>query len=183
MRENLTNKSSAVLIILLMVLINAGVILYFAGQFDKADEKLANQIAQNEQVAKENRQLIARQEQERIARTDQNCEFAERTHLRDVQALRGTYKYLEAAEADPTQKDTILYKLVISGAPRTISEGETDIAPAYCDEQGYGLKEPDPTIPKRPDFLPESVTMRADNLLDSTLRLDNRQIESTITPK
>lgn len=154
----------AVLIILVMVLINAGMFFYFDHRGNVADQNLENQISATQQVVKANRQLIKSTEAERKVRTNQNCEFAERTHLRDVEALRGTYQYLEAVEQQPSEKQSILYKLVIKTVPRTIAEGETDIAPQYCDNPGLGLPEPDPVIPARPKFLSPDINKAADLL-------------------
>lgn len=161
-----------------MILINAAVFFYFDYRSNEADKKLQNQIVQNEKVAKANRALIRKQNEERKVRTDQNCEAAERAHLASVQELRGTYQYLIQVEKSPTEKDTILYKLIIQGLPRTISEGEIDIAPDYCDDPGYGLKEPDPVIPKRPDFLSPAIIAEVDRLESiATKRLDEQPIK------
>lgn len=168
----------ALLIIGLMVLINAGLFFYFDHLNGEADKKLQNQVTQNEKIASENRQLIKSQENERLIRSDQNCETAERVHLRDVQDLRGSYALLESAELNPPEKNAIIYKLVIKGLPNTIASGETDVAPDYCDEKGYGLKEPDPVVPKRLSFLPESIYEQADKLKSLGLQLDNQPIES-----
>jgi hypothetical protein len=167
----------AVIIILVMVLINAGVVLYFVDEGKQRDSVQTQQIENIKELNNRIRFAIGQQELERKQRTDQNCEFAERTHLREVQTLEGTYEYLEQAENNPDEKNTILYKLIVKTLPRTIASGETDVAPGYCDESGYGLKEPDPTIPRRPDFLPESIGKAADDLKTKESRLDNQPIK------
>jgi hypothetical protein len=177
---NGTTIRPALIVIGLMVLINAGIFFYFDGKSDAADEKLQNQVTQNEKLAKANRTLLAKQDRERQIRTDQNCEFAELTHLRDVQSLEGTYQYLERAESRPNEKGTLLYELVLQGAPKTIASGEIDLAPDYCDDPGYGLQEPDPVVPKRPEFLPPEINRAATTLKTKGINLDEQPIQSTL---
>lgn len=83
-------------------------------------------------------------------RRDQNCELFEADHLDDVKRLRGTYRYLmlPVAEQEPT-----LTKLVFAQLPMLEREASADQAPAYCDEEGVGLPEPDPKVPERPEVL------------------------------
>jgi hypothetical protein len=165
---NGTLKRPAIIIIALMVLINAGIFAYVYFTSQSQDEQIREQITANEQ--------------ERSVRTSQNCELFEREHRRDVQSLEGTYLYLKRVEERPGEKDTLLYELILRTLPRTIAEGEADIAPEYCDAPGIeaeklyektngkrgappvGLPEPDPEIPPRPKFLPDAIYKAADEL-------------------
>lgn len=164
--RRLKDISPAVIIISAMVLINAGVILYFADRFDQSDKNQRASISQVKKLSESNRRLLQQQTVERQIRTDQSCKLFEREHLRNVQSLEGTYSYLRQAR-DTGETDTLLYKLVLKNTPRTISEGETDTAPEYCDAPNTGLPEPDPKIPPRPKFLPPSIVKQA-NALEKT---------------
>lgn len=81
-------------------------------------------------------------------RRDQACLRDETAHKRDVRQLRQTYKFLAAPP--PSLRD--LVPLIVAQLPRTEQEAE-DKAPAFCDEPGIGLPEPDPVIPRRPRAL------------------------------
>lgn len=152
----------ALLIIALMVLINAGLFFYFDSKSTQADEKIQQNVAQLEQIAVQNRKLLQDFAQERDIRSDQACQLFETDHLKDVQQLRDTYKFL----LDPDAANTGLVKFVILNLPRTEQEARTDNAPEYCDGvtatgADIGLPEPDPKIPERPkklDALTKTIT-------------------------
>jgi hypothetical protein len=81
-------------------------------------------------------------------RRDQTCRLFERDHLADVERLRGTYKYLNGLA--PVQFEDTLNQAILRQLPDLESEARVDSAPDYCDEDGVGLPEPDPVVPKRP---------------------------------
>ena len=155
----------AVVIILIMILINAGVILYFANHFDKADETLQNNVTQVQEIAKSNRLILAEQAQERTIRSDQACELFETDHLQDVQSLGATYKYL--AQLTPEERNQALNRFILLQLPQTEQQALVDRAPEYCDEttptgDDVGLPEPDPVVPDRPAKLVAILGPRPD---------------------
>lgn len=97
-------------------------------------------------------------EQTRTESRDQLCMWFEPDHLEDVQELRRTYKRVpEALEfyiaAAPEKLRPFLENAVATDVARLEAEARVDSAPAFCDEPGVGLPEPDPVVPKRPKGL------------------------------
>lgn len=95
---------------------------------------------------------------EGAARRDQACRGAEGAYKTEIEQLRQTYDYfahppkgLEQTIKDPRVVQT-LHDQERDAAKDTDRFGQF-VAP-YCDESGVGLKEPDPTLPKRPKGLP-----------------------------
>lgn len=116
-------------------------------------------------IADENRaavrQIKANQvkiDEEGVERRDQICLSAEREHLRDVNQLKATYKYL--LSLTPEDARSSLNRTITLQLPQTEERANTDVAPSFCDEPGalaekkgarpVGLPEPDPVIPERP---------------------------------
>lgn len=91
-------------------------------------------------------------------RRNQTCRVFESAHKQEVDDLNGAYRYL--AKAPPPEQGTTLYKLVLSNLKKLELQAKSDqdqegwIVPAYCDEPGVGLPEPDPKVPQRPAGLP-----------------------------
>lgn len=86
----------------------------------------------------------------------QNCKLFEADHLRDVVQLRQTYAYLEQLHKD--EFDDPINRFVVARLSETEATAHHDSAPDYCDNQQpngkpYGLPEPDPVVPDRPQFL------------------------------
>ena len=98
-----------------------------------------------------NQDAIRAIERERIERTNQSCDITERKQADDVRKLRNTYDYLVGLT--PRQRRTALNAAIIRQLPRTEEEARRDDAPAFCDEPGVGLPEPDPKLPRRPKSL------------------------------
>jgi hypothetical protein len=80
-------------------------------------------------------------------RRDQSCRLFEADHLADVEQLKRTYSYLDR-QTVPSE----LTREIVRRLPELEREARIDGAPAYCDEPGVGLKEPDPVLPPRRDF-------------------------------
>jgi len=155
--------SPAVFIIGVMILINAGVILYYAQHFDESDQNLQNNVQQVEKVADQNRKIIAAQTQERVARSNQSCELFETDHLQDVQQLRQTYRYL--ISLTPEERQEPLNRFVLINLPDAEQQALVDRAPEYCDGEqpngdDIGLPEPDPKVPDRPAELVKIIGPR-----------------------
>lgn len=91
-------------------------------------------------------------------RRNQTCRVFESAHKQEIDDLNGTYRYL--AGAPPPERGTTLYTLILSNLKKLESEAKDDedevgvVVPAYCDEPGIGLPEPDPVVPKRPAGIP-----------------------------
>lgn len=83
-------------------------------------------------------------------RRDQQCVLFERSHLKDVQDLRATYKYL--AKIKPPEAASTINQTIARGLPEQEEQARTDTAPGYCDAKGIGLPEPDPQLPPKRDF-------------------------------
>lgn len=81
-------------------------------------------------------------------RRDQTCRLFEGDHLQDVKQLRDTYRYLGALR--PSERAQTINVFVLRNLPQLERAARIDSAPAYCDEPGVGLPEPDPVVPKRP---------------------------------
>lgn len=158
--------SPAVFIIGVMILINAGVILYYAQHFDQSDKDLQNNVEQVQRIARTNTKILAGQAQERNIRSDQACELFETDHLQDVQQLGQTYKYL--ASLTPEERNQSLNKFILINLPNTEQQALVDRAPEYCDGTvpgtgaDIGLPEPDPKIPDRPAELVKAIGPRPD---------------------
>ncbi len=90
-------------------------------------------------------------------RRSQTCTTFESEHLQEVRQLRATYAYLLALTAQ--ERRSTLNRFVIRQLPERERDARTDAdafgvtVPAYCDEPGIGLPEPDPVTPKRPASL------------------------------
>jgi type II secretory pathway pseudopilin PulG len=127
---------------------------------DAANEKNAEAITQAERAATHARRLAVRLEMEGRDRRDQTCTLNERDHLQDVRALRRTYARLPEAldfyeQIAPNEGfRQFLRSAVAADTQRLEKEARVDRAPEFCDEPGYGLPEPDPVIPERPEGLP-----------------------------
>jgi hypothetical protein len=85
---------------------------------------------------------------EQAERRDQNCHLFEGDHLRDVEDLRSTYKYLNQLTA--VERRTAINQAILRSLPMAEGEARVDRAPDYCDAPGVGLPEPDPVVPDRP---------------------------------
>lgn len=83
-------------------------------------------------------------------RRDEACTISEREHLQDVDKLRRTYSYLDALT--PIEVSQTINQFIIANLNEQEENARRDVAPSYCDEQGIGLPEPDPTLPKRRDY-------------------------------
>lgn len=103
-------------------------------------------------IAESNRQTAANAEREARIRVNQTCALFEADHLRDVDQLGETYRYLLALRAG--ERKTTFNRFIIAGLPDLEAEARVDKAPDYCDEPKVGLPEPDPVIPRRPEGLP-----------------------------
>lgn len=92
------------------------------------------------------------------------CTVQEQRNLENVTNLRRTYNYLENQTDEQLQND--LNAAILRFLPRTEDVAKTDVAPPLCDEtyksgvlslvglgetKDYGLPEPDPELPERPD--------------------------------
>jgi len=146
----------AVIIIGLIVLINAGMFFYFDAKSEKSDKAIAAQAEDAEELAKQNARILTEFEQERNIRADQACNLFETDHLKDVQELKQTYKFL--LDPDAVTENKALVKFIVLNLPRTEEEARLDSAPPYCDGtfpngDDIGLPEPDPKIPERPKAL------------------------------
>jgi hypothetical protein len=93
----------------------------------------------------------ARVDGERTERIDQTCMVFERQQLADVQKLRRTYEYLAALP--PADLAEPINRAILAQLVDVEREARADDAPPYCDEQGFGLPEPDPEVPERPEGL------------------------------
>lgn len=139
-----------------MILINAGVILYYADRFSTSDKNIEDNVKQVQTLSVSNRALLNQLAQERTIRSDQACELFETDHLQDVQQLGQTYKYL--VSLTPQERDQPLNRFIIINLPQTEQEALIDRAPEYCDGMApngddIGLPEPDPKVPDRPAAL------------------------------
>lgn len=156
--------SPAVLIIAAIIMINAGVILYYAQHFAKSDEQLQNNVEKVQGIATQNTKILADAKHERDIRSDQACELFETDHLQDVQQLGQTYKYLASLTAEERQQS--LNKFILINLPNTEQQALVDRAPEYCDGTfegtgaDIGLPEPDPVVPDRPAKLVRAIGPR-----------------------
>lgn len=94
---------------------------------------------------------------EAAERRDQNCLSFEGKHAQEVRDLDDQYAFLLTAPRerwDDTQ--TFVYERTLPALEREAVRDNDPLGervPAYCDEPGVGLAEPDPCIPKRPQSL------------------------------
>lgn len=86
---------------------------------------------------------------EQRERRDQACAISEAKQRKDIDTLRRTYAFL----LDPPPDQRGLARLVRPDLARVEAEARLDDAPPYCDEDGIGESEPDPTVPRRPEAL------------------------------
>lgn len=86
-------------------------------------------------------------------RLDQSCTIFEMHQKDDVDALSRTYRYLAGLSGGELAQP--INRAILANLPRTVREAQLDDAPAYCDEPGRGLPEPDPRVPDRPVGLPD----------------------------
>lgn len=110
-------------------------------ELSRQNRELARQNAEN----KRRDRKIAR---DRRQGRDQICRSAEREHKRMVRGLRTTYGYL--LSLNDQQLHEPLNQILLGQLRRTESVARHDPAPAFCDNPGLGLPEPDPRIPHRP---------------------------------
>lgn len=87
---------------------------------------------------------------------DQVCGVFESSHLADVQALERTYDYL--ITVPEVKYSTPLNVAIVRGLKTQETKAHTDQAPEFCDTDSlfhgeFGLEEPDPEIPARPENL------------------------------
>lgn len=94
--------------------------------------------------------LFVKNAHERNDRLGQTCTIFEQNQKDDVQALKQTYKFL--AIQTPKELQQPINQFIIANLPITEQNAQTDDAPDYCDEEGFGLPEPDPVLPKHRDF-------------------------------
>lgn len=80
-------------------------------------------------------------------RRDQTCLLFERQHAAAVLRLGSTYEFLKSG------KVAELREAVLASLPQVEADARESIAPEYCDADGVGLPEPNPTIPPRPKTL------------------------------
>lgn len=84
-------------------------------------------------------------------RRDQACTIFERQQVQNVKTLTQTYGFL--LSLSPTQIQDPLNELILRNVPQTEATARTDPSPAYCDDEGIGLPEPDPKVPPRPKVI------------------------------
>lgn len=93
---------------------------------------------------------------ESAARRDQNCLSFEGDHAQEVRDLGDSYSLL-LRTARPAWDDT--QRFVFERLPQLERNAASDRdrfgarVPAYCDDPGTGLAEPDPCLPRRPAAL------------------------------
>lgn len=146
-----------------MILINAGITLYYADHFDQSDQDIKDNVNQVRQLALSNAKIIHDLTQERNVRADQTCELFETDHLQKVQSLRQRYQYL--TQLTPEELTQPLNRFIIIALPQVEQEAVIDRAPEYCDGtkpngDDIGLPEPDPKIPDRPKKLVQLIGKR-----------------------
>lgn len=150
----------ALIIISIMVLIQAGIVIYVYETGKSRDAQIQENITHARLIAESNRLVIQNLKVERDIRSDQTCELFETDHLQKVQSLRRTYKYL--AQLTPEEASQPLNRFIITILPQNEQEAVIDRAPEYCDEPNIGLPEPDPKIPDRPKVLVQQLGERPD---------------------
>lgn len=102
------------------------------------------------QQADRSAQLAIQLEREGAERRDQMCRLFETQHAIDVERLYRTYEYLNDLPRAEWGKP--LTRAIVVDLPRLEDEARRDSAPAFCDEEGVGLPEPDPDLPARRNF-------------------------------
>lgn len=85
---------------------------------------------------------------ESAVREDGQCRIFEKDEEQAVQQLETTYLFMTGRD-----EDAELYDVALEGLPRAEAEAVSENAPGYCNDEGVGLPEPDPTIPERPPLL------------------------------
>lgn len=87
-------------------------------------------------------------------RRDQACRGLELGHRQEVGKLERTYRFYR--HPPPSFKDLLDDPLVLQQLREDERAARSDqdrfgvFVPTYCDEPGYGLREPDPVVPQRP---------------------------------
>lgn len=115
--------------------------------------KIEAQAARTAQLARSNKALLSRFEHESRERRDQACRGLELGHLQEVQALRRTLRFYK--DPPPSFRDLLSNPLVVRDLRERERAAQDDqdrfgvFVPAYCDEPKFGLKEPDPKLPRR----------------------------------
>jgi hypothetical protein len=71
----------------------------------------------------------------------------------EIRDLQRTYDFLLRQPPRDLQNDQTLAGEIVRGLAQIEEEAHRDNAPAFCDEPGIGLPEPDPMIPHRPAVL------------------------------
>lgn len=79
-------------------------------------------------------------------RRDETCRIDEKAHLADVKRLERTYAYL--GRLPRSEWGSNFTREIVLGMPALEEEARLDRAPAFCDEPGVGLPEPDPKLPR-----------------------------------
>jgi hypothetical protein len=98
--------------------------------------------------------LFTTLEREGRERRQQNCQTFEQDHYAEVASLAGTYRFL-TSKPRALWDDTRRFVARVS-MPQLERDARRDDdragvnVPEYCDEDGYGLAEPDPCVPGRP---------------------------------
>jgi hypothetical protein len=146
------------------ILVGIGLALFLAISFAN-QQNIKDSQKQLKQVVAASAKQLKVDDQERKVRTDQACNLFERLHHRDVSEYLVERRSIVLLtnfvnDLSPEEREQPFNKLIISNIPQARkdyfkeeSEASIDIAPAYCDEPGVGLKEPDPCVPGRPELL------------------------------
>jgi hypothetical protein len=81
-------------------------------------------------------------------RVNQTCRILEGKQRDTVDQLKQTYTYLLGLS--PAEKRSPLNRAVLANVPKLERDARVNDAPAYCNDPGVGLPEPDPEPPARP---------------------------------
>jgi hypothetical protein len=106
-------------------------------------------------VAERADEAVAQIDREGVERRHQICLTDEKVQGDIVVRLNRTYGYVK--ELQPAEYTDTLNRFIILSLPDLEDDAETDAAPAFCDEPGVGLPEPDPEIPPRPEVVDEAL--------------------------
>lgn len=114
-------------------------------------------VDQSNEVAKQTRkieELSKYNAQQAISRRNDNCTLFERQELTAIRQVLGTYAYLDSLPK--SEYGTNLTNAIVRNLPVTYAQAQAVHAPKYCNEspgeQGIGLPERGPDLPKLRDF-------------------------------
>ena len=100
---------------------------------------------------------VADLDRESADRRDQACRGLELNHKQEISELKRTYGFY--SDPPPAFKGLLANPLVrravldAEKAARFDRDRYGVFVPAYCDEKGFGLPEPDPKVPVRPPVI------------------------------